>query len=132
MTIFVKLPPNNEHLLIMDKYFKTRRCPLFRGFTVFEKHRCTRRLLSTIWNDNFFRKKLARGNRPEVFCKKGVLKIFEKFTGKHPCQSFFFNKVAGLRSQASGALGTNELINANFDHSALFQLALINVACISS
>ena len=26
----------------------------------------------------------------------GVLKNFTKFIGKHPCQSFFFNKVAGL------------------------------------
>ena len=34
---------------------------------------------------------------PEVFCKKGVLKNFTKFTGKHLCQSLFFNKVAGLR-----------------------------------
>ena len=132
MTIFVKLPPNNEHLLIMDKYFKTRRCPLFRGFTVFEKHRCTRLLLSRIWSDNLFRKKLTRSNRPEVFCKKDVLKNFERFTEKHLCQNLFFNKVAGLRSQASGALETNELINANFGHSALFQLALINVASKSS
>ena len=132
MTIFVKLPPNDEHLLIMDKYFKTRRCPLFRGFTVFEKHRCTRLLLSRIWSDNLFRKKLTRSNRPEVFCKKDVLKNFERFTEKHLCQNLFFNKVAGLRSQASGALETNELINANFGHSALFQLALINVASKSS
>ena len=34
---------------------------------------------------------------PEVFYKKGVLKNFTKFTGKHLCQSLFFNKVAGLR-----------------------------------
>ena len=33
---------------------------------------------------------------PEVFSKKGVLKNFAKFTGKHLCQSLFFNKVAGL------------------------------------
>ena len=33
---------------------------------------------------------------PEVFYKKGVLKNFAKFTGKHLCQSLFFNKVAGL------------------------------------
>ena len=33
----------------------------------------------------------------EVFCKKGVLRNFAKFTGKHLCQSLFFNKVAGLR-----------------------------------
>ena len=39
----------------------------------------------------------CRSSRPEVFCKKGVLKNFEIFTGKHLCQSFFFNKVAGLR-----------------------------------
>ena len=36
-------------------------------------------------------------SRPEVFCKKGALRNFAKFTGKHLCQSLFFNKVAGLR-----------------------------------
>ena len=29
---------------------------------------------------------------PEVFCKKGVLRNLAKFTGKHLCQSLFFNK----------------------------------------
>ena len=29
--------------------------------------------------------------------EKGVLRNFTKFTGKHLCQSLFFNKVAGLR-----------------------------------
>ena len=29
--------------------------------------------------------------------KKGVPKTFAKFTGKHLCQSLFFNKAAGLR-----------------------------------
>ena len=38
-----------------------------------------------------------RSSRPEVFCKKGVLRNFAKFTGKHLCQSLFFNKVADLR-----------------------------------
>ena len=37
-----------------------------------------------------------RTSRPEVLCKKVVLGNFAKFTGKHLCQSFFFNKVAGL------------------------------------
>ena len=32
---------------------------------------------------------------PEVFCKKGFFKNFAKFTGKHLCQSLFFNKVSG-------------------------------------
>ena len=33
---------------------------------------------------------VRRSSRPEVFCKK-------MFTGKHLCQSLFFNNVAGLR-----------------------------------
>ena len=32
---------------------------------------------------------INRSSRPEVFCRKGVLKSFTKFTGKHPCQSLF-------------------------------------------
>ena len=40
---------------------------------------------------------LDRSSRLEVFWKKGVLRNFTKMTGKHLCQSLFFNKVAGLR-----------------------------------
>ena len=40
---------------------------------------------------------LLRSTRLDVFCKKGVLKNFVKFTGKHLYQSLFFNKVAGLK-----------------------------------
>ena len=36
-----------------------------------------------------------RSSRLEVFCKKVVLWNFAKFTGKHLCQTLFFNKVAG-------------------------------------
>ena len=32
----------------------------------------------------------------EVFCQKSVLRNFSKFTGKHMCQSLFFNKVEDL------------------------------------
>ena len=34
-----------------------------------------------------------RGNGLEVFCKKGVLKITKKFTGKHLYGSLFSDKV---------------------------------------
>ena len=34
----------------------------------------------------------------EMFYKKGVIRNFAKFTGKHLCQRVFFNKVAGLRT----------------------------------
>ena len=37
----------------------------------------------------------VKSSRPKVFCKKDVPKTFAKFTGKHLCQSVFFNKVAG-------------------------------------
>ena len=40
---------------------------------------------------------LCGSSRPEVFCKKGVLKNFTKFTEKHLCQSLFLNKDAALR-----------------------------------
>ena len=39
-----------------------------------------------------------RSSHQRCSIKKGVLKIFAKFTGKHLCQSLFFKKVAGLRS----------------------------------
>ena len=32
---------------------------------------------------------------PKVFYKKGILENFAKFTGKHLCQSPFFNQVEG-------------------------------------
>ena len=38
-----------------------------------------------------------RSSRPKVFCKKGVLKNFTKFTGNHLRQSLFLNKVVCLR-----------------------------------
>ena len=36
-------------------------------------------------------------SRPDVFYNKGVLRNLARFTGRHLCQSLFFNKVAGLR-----------------------------------
>ena len=40
--------------------------------------------------------KTNRSCRPEVLCKKGVLRNFTKFTGNHQHQSLLFNKVAGV------------------------------------
>ena len=44
-------------------------------------------------------RRASKKQPPEVFCEKGVLRNFTKFTGKHLCQSLFFNKVAGLGLQ---------------------------------
>ena len=39
----------------------------------------------------------VRSSRLEMFCRKGVLRNFAKFTRKRLCQSLFFRKVTGLR-----------------------------------
>ena len=40
---------------------------------------------------------MNRNSQRRCSVRKGVLRNFTKFTGKHLCQSLFFNKVAGLR-----------------------------------
>ena len=45
----------------------------------------------------FFLHAFVRSSRPDVLCKKGILRNFGKFIEKHMCQKLFFNKVAGLR-----------------------------------
>ena len=50
---------------------------------------------------------IKRSSHLGAFCKKGVAKNFPKFTGRHLCQSLFFNKVAGVilkRDSGTGAL----------------------------
>ena len=42
-----------------------------------------------------------RSSHPDVFCQKGILKNFAKFTGKRLSQSLFLNKVAGLGQVAA-------------------------------
>ena len=42
-----------------------------------------------------------RSSHPNVFCTKGVLRNFPKFTGKYLCRGLFFNKVADLRPKIS-------------------------------
>ena len=37
---------------------------------------------------------ISRGSHPEVFLRKGVLKICSMFTGEHPCRMCDFSKVA--------------------------------------
>ena len=47
----------------------------------------------------------SRSSHPEMFCEKDVLRNFAKFTGKHLCQSLFFDKVAGLNCRPSSING---------------------------
>ena len=39
---------------------------------------------------------ISRSSRPEVFCKKGVLRNFEKFAGKRLCQGLFCNNEVSM------------------------------------
>ena len=49
-----------------------------------------------------FSLKILKSSHQRCSVKKGVLRNFAKFTGKHLCQSLFFNKVAEhLRTTAS-------------------------------
>ena len=44
---------------------------------------------------------LYKSSQRRCSVRKGVLRNFAKFTGKQLCQRLFFNKVAGLRPEAS-------------------------------
>ena len=61
-------------------------CKVFKN-TYFEKHLWAAASENQHLTDKF------RSCRPEVFCKKGVLRNFAKFAVKHLCQSLLFNKL---------------------------------------
>ena len=64
---------------------------------------CIKQLQSIIWSSVHEKVKQRwdyRSSGPDVFCKKGVLRNLSTFTGKHLCQSLFFDKVAGLSPAA--------------------------------
>ena len=57
---------------------------------------------------------LGRSSRPDVFCKKGDLKNVAKLTGKHLCQSIFFNKVGGLCKKREIGTGVVKFLITRF------------------
>ena len=54
----------------------------------------------------------AKSGSPKVFYKKGVLRNFEKFTGKYLWQNLFFNKVVGLKKETLSQVFSSELCDA--------------------
>ena len=84
-------------LLITNKYFKWKHPGSFGSMKSLIKKSFLRTYV-LIW----LQITKTRSSRPEVFCKKGVLRNFAKFTGKHLWQSLFFNKVAGLFGEFLG------------------------------
>ena len=77
--ILIKLLCNFIEINLRDGF-----CPI--NFCRFPQHLLKRAPLKWFWWDPYF------CSRPEVFCKKGVLRNFARFTGKYLCQSLFFNK----------------------------------------
>ena len=53
--------------------------------------------MNALVKKNLIRKDISRSSHQKCSIKKGVVRNFVKFTGRHMCQSIFFNKVAGLR-----------------------------------
>ena len=62
----------------------------------------------------------AENFRPQVFCKKGVLRNLAKFTGKQLCQRLLFTKVAALRPaeldrwEQFSSFGTWDVVDKDF------------------
>ena len=45
-----------------------------------------------VWMSNFLN---VASSRPEISCKRGVLKNFTKFIGEYLCGSLYFIKISG-------------------------------------
>ena len=53
------------------------------------------------YRKNLSKKKTVRSSRPEVFCEKGFIRNFAKFTGNYLFQSLFFNKSELIKANSS-------------------------------
>ena len=67
--------------------------PVFSIFTVFTKYIFPSLLINFYYHVVL----LLRSSHHRCSMKKGFLRNFTKFTGKHLCQKLFFNKVTDLR-----------------------------------
>ena len=76
--------------------------------------------------------KRIRSSRPEVFCKKGVLRNFAKFTGKHLCQRLFFSKVKKRLCQGCFPVNFAKSLRTPFFTEHLQWLLLKNVPPFTS
>ena len=67
-------------------------------------------------SQNFWPFFKSRSSHRRCSVRKSVLRNFAKFTGKHLCQSLFFNKVVGLRSgtRDSGKRDSGQVFSCEF------------------
>ena len=87
---------NIEQVSFLKEFFQA--CCQNFTVTLFQSDQ-TQYIEKVSFSKEFFKHivKHFRSSRSEVFCEKGVLKNFTKFTVKHLCQNHFLNKVADLR-----------------------------------
>ena len=96
-----------EHLAVSVKLFNPFQVNMFHFHTSWQNQKSADFLTFSgsiemeYWCDTDSKRNrflsLDRSSRPEVFCKKGILRNLAKFTAKHLCLSLFFNKVACLQ-----------------------------------
>ena len=79
--------------------FSTTKVLLIGLCVIFLKFKVPCNLLEIRWKC-WTQSVLCRSSRPEVLCKKGVLKNSIKSTGKDLCQSLFFNNFIKKETQA--------------------------------
>ena len=63
--------------------------------------------VSILWLFSFYALEFVLKYSDLMFCKKGVLKNFAKFTGKHLCQIFFF--LTKLQAKVNNTFFTEQL-----------------------
>ena len=71
-----------------------------------------------------------RSSLPKVLCKKGALRNFSKFTGKHLGQSVFLNKVAGgllLQNTSGGYFCNNWYLYTCFSFAFVKEISITAV-----
>ena len=66
------------------------------------------------------RKSYSQKQLPDVFYKKGVLKNFAKFIGKHLCQSLFFNRTPPVAASVHCCLWISHSVFCSVSHRRSF------------
>ena len=87
----ISMPHNAKYYAV--KSLKRKKVKSSEGC---EKKKLTRRKYSV---DTLADTATVRSSHWGCSVRKGVLRNFAKFTGKHLCLSLFFNKVAGCRTE---------------------------------
>ena len=84
----------------MDYILIIKRCVICAAFSKKTVKQTLKPSLHKVAIDTFLLNKSSRSSHQRYSLRKGFLRNFAKFTGKHLCQRLFFNKVAGLRPKA--------------------------------